>query len=202
MQYGKCGSRSLASRVRRAIKSASRRPVPIAVAVLGAAVAAWAAFVLGGFAAGFERAGQAEAPAPLRRLEATVSCEGWSSGNVALGAFVSGFSVDGEKIDKQMLFEGPGACVIDVPEGFYELSLQLPVIMVEDGSMRAAGDPVSIRFGESGSPVRAAVAYRDIESAALPDQDLSEIARSSFRDQNDAEKALAQARAKRDEGRG
>lgn len=202
MQYGTCGSRSFASRMRRAIKSASRRSVPIAVAVFGAAVAAWAAFALGGFAAGFERAGQAEAPVPLRRLEATVACEGWSSGNVAIGAFVSGFSVDGAKVDKQVLFEEPGTCAIDVPEGFYELSLQLPAIMVEDGSVRAAGDPVPIRFDGSGSPARAAVAYQDVESAALSDQDLSEIAASSFRDQSHAEKALSQAMAKRDEGRG
>lgn len=202
MQHGTCGSRSLANRMRRAIESASRRPVPISVAVLGAAVAAWSAFSLGGFAAGFEREGQAEAPASLRRLEVTVSCEGWSGDNVALGAFVSGFSADGAKIDEQVLFEEPGARAIDVPEGFYELSLQLPVIMVEDGSMRAAGDPVPVRFDESGSPARAAVAYRDVESAALSDQDLSEIAKSSFRDQSDAEKAFSRAMAKRDEGRG
>ena len=126
-------------------------------------------------------------------VEVSVACDGWTRENVDLGVFASGFGLDGTKVDEHAVLEGPGTCAVTLARGFYEISLQVPRIMVEDGTVLVAGDPAVACLDDLAEACRLEVAYEPVDAPGGYD-DLQEIALDSFVDQAVAEQALSRAR--------
>ncbi len=189
MRYAGRGLRAKTARGR---SSAMRRIAVGAAALLALAGAiAWAAVQAAGEADGSRQA----RPAAVT-LEVEVFCEGWSDGS-PLGVFVSGFSLDGRKVEEHLVLEGPGTASVPVQEGFYEASLQRPLAMSADGAVFSAGDPATVRVDGSAGSSRVALSYAAVDAAGLSDDDLSAIARESFADEAQAQAALERARERR-----
>lgn len=133
-------------------------------------------------------------------VEIVLDCNGWAESNVGLGAFVSGEAADGSAFDAQVAFEGPGAQETTLPAGGYQVAPQVPSIMLEDGTVLSASDPVVCWFeGDEGGRKTVELAYRAVDMALLEDAELAEIASDSFVDEEAAARALELAKELRDD---
>lgn len=123
-------------------------------------------------------------------IEVTLECPGWIDDNVEVGVFVSG-----DAVEEQLLFAGSGSQVVQVGAGKYELVPQLPRLMLADGSVLEASEPVAYAFeAGDGESVVASIIYESADASALDDSELVSIAETSFIDETVATSALLQAR--------
>lgn len=136
-------------------------------------------------------------------LQISLQCDGWTPENAELGVFVSGAQLDGAPCDEQLVFEGAGEQIAYLGAGSYEIVPQLPTLMLRDGTVLAATDPVARSYGD-GAPAtdRLDVVYGIVDSSSMTDDELRETAESSFASEEDAAEALERALARGDgEGR-
>lgn len=132
-------------------------------------------------------------------VEVSFACNGWSESNVGLGAFVSGEMADGSAVDEQVTLDGPGAQEVSLPAGGYQVAPRVPCIMLEDGTVLSASDPVACWFADDeGGRKAVKLEYHAIDMALLGDVELTEIASDSFVDEELAARALELAKELRD----
>lgn len=150
----------------------------------------------------YERAAVApEGAADSIELQVTLRCDGWSPENVGLGVFVSGAQLDGAPCDEQLVFEGEGAQTAYLGAGSYEIVPQLPTLMLRDGSVLAASDPVARAYGHDAPRTDALeIAYRAIDVRDMADDELRVVADASFASEGDADAAFERASALKGEG--
>ncbi|MBC5583551.1 hypothetical protein H8S61_04995 [Eggerthella sp. NSJ-70] len=130
-------------------------------------------------------------------LQVALRCDGWSPENVELGAFVSGVQIDGAPCDEQLVFEGSGAQTAYLGAGSYEVVPQLPMLMLFDGTVLAAGDPVARSYGDDAPKTDALeIAYAAIDARDLAEDELRAVADGSFATEDDADAAFGRALAR------
>ena len=130
-------------------------------------------------------------------LQDALRCDGWSPENVELGAFVSGVQIDGAPCDEQLVFEGSGAQTAYLGAGSYEVVPQLPMLMLLDGTVLAAGDPVARSYGDDAPKTDALeIAYAAIDARDLAEDELRAVADGSFATEDDADAAFGRALAR------
>ena len=199
MLMGGRKSRWVAGRAARMLAGVrfSRRPAAVVAAVaIAAAIVGTAGFWAGMHARDLR--GPVEAKVPARAaVRVSVACDGWTRSNADLGVFASGIGPGGVRADEHMVFEGPGSQTVELAAGAYEFSLQAPQIMLEDGTVLAAGDPVGAWLLE-GEGASVEVAYAQTDLHGMVDEELEEIAQASFDDPEAATAALEEAKAGRD----
>ena len=167
----------------------------LGVAGIVACLFAWHAFAEG------EAAARANAESDVVELHVEVACDGWTSAYTSLGVFVSGTSFDGVPCDEQFMFDGSGQQVAALSAGSYEVVPQLPLLMLADGTVLAASEPLEFYYepGEAACD-RALVSYAPFDPRALTEAELDDAAATSFFDEETAALALERARAQRQEG--
>ena len=148
-----------------------------------------------------EAAARANAESGVVELSVEVACDGWTPENTSLGVFVSGTSSDGAPCDEQFAFDGSGQQVAFLAAGSYVAVPQLPLLMLADGTVLAASEPLEFRFepGEAACD-RALVSYEPLDARALTEAELDDAAATSFFDEETAALALERARAQRQAG--
>lgn len=132
-------------------------------------------------------------------MEVTVACDGRTESNVELRAFVSGVTVDGSAFEEQVSFGGRGAQEVALPVGGYQVAPRFSLLMLEDGTVLSAGDPIACRFaGGESSRKTVELVYRPVDMALMANEELAEIASDSFVDEEAAARALELSKGLRD----
>lgn len=127
-------------------------------------------------------------------LKVGLRCDGWLPDNTGLGVFVSGAQIDGAPCDEQLVFEGSGVQTAYLGAGSYEIVPQLPSLMLRDGAVLAAGDPVARDYGAGFSAADdLEIAYAAIDVRDLSEDELRAIADCSFVFEDDANAAFERA---------
>lgn len=173
------------------------RRIACGVAAVAAVVVASVAFF--GWRT-YERIVDAAPGASTIELQVALRCDGWSPENTELGAFVSGVQIDGVPCDEQLVFAGSGAQTAYLGAGSYEVVPQLPMLMLLDGTVLAAGDPVARSYGDDAPKTDALeIAYAAFDARDLAEDELRAVADGSFATEDDADAAFERACAQRNE---
>lgn len=127
---------------------------------------------------------------PDNTIAITLECPGWIDVNVETGVFISG-----ETVAEHLVFAGSGSQAVQVGVGSYEVVPQKPQLMLADGSVLEAGEPVVIQFeAAGGESATASIVYEPVDRSALDEGELASLAEISFVDEEAASRALLQAR--------